>query len=83
MVTVTYLNDMENVEHCLALSSYHLISSNNTEESVKGKLHIIACQLERKEKGAKYVRIDAVTDPGTTTSMLSRILMMCRIFSLY
>ena len=62
---------MKNVDHSSALSSYQLISSNNTVDYVRGKLHRIACQLERKEKGARFVWIDAVTNPGATVSMLS------------
>ena len=57
------------MDHSSALSSYQLISTNNTTDTVKGKLRRIACQLERKERG-KLVWIDAVTDPGATASML-------------
>ena len=65
LVTVHYLSDVS------ALSSYQLISSNSAEESGRGQLRRIACQLERKEKGAKFVRMEAVTDPGAITLMLS------------
>ena len=71
LVTVTYLKDERNVSHKLALSSYQLVATNNATDSVKVKLRNLACTLERKEKGGKVLRIDAVTDPGATASLLS------------
>ena len=71
LVTVTYLKDERNVCHTSALSSYQLVSTNNTTDSVRGKLRKLVCTLERKEKGGKAMRIDAVTDPGATASLLS------------
>ena len=65
--SIEYIRFQSNLNNCALFGS--IILSAHIKQQHCGVR--IACQLERKEKGAKYVSIDAATDPGATASMLS------------